>query len=288
MIKSVLCIAAAITVLTVSAFADNKVGVVTGDVVNVRAGRGTDTSILTQVYRGERYNILGTSDLWTEIEYIPGRVGFIHNNYFKVVSQKGMVIASGVNVREAASTGSRILGNLSAGAIVDVKSIEGSWYQIEYNSIKGWMYGEYVRVIDGNDTNNKTSGTTTVTYNSVTARNILAEASKYVGLPYVYGATGPNAFDCSGFTQYVFKKFGISLPRVAASQAQVGYAVTREELKPGDLVFFENGGYIDHVGIYIGNGQMVHAGSSRTGVCYTDMDSSYFDLRYSCARRVIN
>lgn len=87
--------------------------------------------------------------------------------------------------------------------------------------------------------------------------SVIAYASRFLGVPYVWGGTTPSGFDCSGFVQYVFAHFGISLPRVAADQQKVGTYVSREDLQPGDLVFF--GDPAHHVGIYVGNGYMIHA-----------------------------
>ncbi|MDQ2722566.1 MAG: C40 family peptidase, partial [Actinomycetota bacterium] len=85
----------------------------------------------------------------------------------------------------------------------------------------------------------------------------LQAALSKLGSPYVYGATGPNAFDCSGLTQWAFKQVGISIPRTAEAQAGSGTPVSRDQLQPGDLVFFYSP--VSHVGIYAGNGNVVHA-----------------------------
>ena len=87
-------------------------------------------------------------------------------------------------------------------------------------------------------------------------------AYNFLGRPYVYGANGPNAFDCSGFTSYVYRHFGVSLPRTASSQFSAGSAVSRNNLAPGDLVFFNTVGYLGNVGLYIGGGDFIHAASS--------------------------
>ena len=95
-------------------------------------------------------------------------------------------------------------------------------------------------------------------------------ACQYVGNPYVWGGESlTNGCDCSGFTMLVYARYGISLPHFAQSQAAYGRAVSEEELQPGDLVFFQRGNYIYHVAIYIGNGTIVHAASSRLGICYS-------------------
>jgi len=89
---------------------------------------------------------------------------------------------------------------------------------------------------------------------------IISVARKYLGARYVWGATGPNTFDCSGFTSYVYRQVGVSIPRVSRDQINAGERVSRKDLAPGDLVFF--GSPIHHVGMYIGGGMMIHAPSS--------------------------
>jgi cell wall-associated NlpC family hydrolase len=90
--------------------------------------------------------------------------------------------------------------------------------------------------------------------------DIISVARKYLGARYVWGATGPNTFDCSGFTSYVYRQVGVSIPRVSRDQINAGERVSRKDLAPGDLVFF--GSPIHHVGMYIGGGMMIHAPSS--------------------------
>ena len=110
-------------------------------------------------------------------------------------------------------------------------------------------------------------------------------AYNFLGRPYVYGANGPNAFDCSGFTSYVYRHFGVSLPRTARSQFSAGSAVSRNNLAPGDLVFFNTVGYLGHVGLYIGGGDFIHAASSGR-VKISSLSEGYYRTRYAGARRV--
>ena len=120
------------------------------------------------------------------------------------------------------------------------------------------------------------------------AREIIAEAEKYIGIKYVYGGTTPDGFDCSGYVKYVFDKFGIKLKRVSRDQyAFNGTTVERKDLQPGDLVFFGTGGYVGHVGIYTGGGQMIHSPSTGKSICYTSINTDYYLTHYMGAKRVL-
>jgi len=117
-------------------------------------------------------------------------------------------------------------------------------------------------------------------------RRVVQAAMGYQGVPYVFGGTSPNGFDCSGFTRYIFAQAGIDLPRTADAQYEVGQNVSNGGLQTGDLVYFstyEAGA--SHVGIYLGNGQFISATSSR-GIAIARMDSGYWGDRYIGARRV--
>ena len=115
---------------------------------------------------------------------------------------------------------------------------------------------------------------------------IVNEARKYLGVKYVYGGSTPKGFDCSGLVQYVCKSVGISVNRNSASQFSNGKAVNKSDLQPGDLLFFAKGGRINHVGIYAGNGQMIHAPRTGDVVKYESINSSYRKNGYVGARRV--
>lgn len=122
--------------------------------------------------------------------------------------------------------------------------------------------------------------------NSV-VRNILRAAYSVIGTPYVFGGTSPYGFDCSGFTQYAFARAGIYLPRTADAQLYAGRQISMNQLRPGDLIFFttyEPGA--SHCGIYVGNGNFIHAGSS-TGVTVASAFTGYWGARYYGACRIL-
>ena len=125
--------------------------------------------------------------------------------------------------------------------------------------------------------------------NSKSAK-ITSLAKKKLGRRYVWGATGQkNTFDCSGFTTYVYKKNGIKLPRRAIAQSKYGKYIARKNLKQGDLIFFDTSkhhkGYVNHVGIYLGNGKFIHASSAKKKVVITSLNKRFYSQRYRGARR---
>ena len=118
-------------------------------------------------------------------------------------------------------------------------------------------------------------------------RSILRAAYSVIGTPYVFGGTSPYGFDCSGFTQYAFKRAGVYIPRTADSQLYYGKRISMSQLRPGDLVFFttyEPGA--SHCGIYVGNGNFIHAGTS-TGVTVASAFTGYWGARYYGACRIL-
>lgn len=112
--------------------------------------------------------------------------------------------------------------------------------------------------------------------------------AKTIGTTYKFGGTSTSGFDCSGFTRYVFKNVGLTLPRTSKAQFSVGTSVSRNNLRSGDLVFFNTfGSGVSHVGIYVGNGKFAQSSSSR-GVTITSLSQAYWANRYVGAKRVMS
>ena len=194
------------------------------------------------------------------------------------VDKHMMVTSSGLNIRSSWSKESDILGVVNYGTDLTVTGLcENGWVQVLYKGDVGYVNGEYVQ--DYQEVDNTASAT---------AVDIANFAMQYVGYPYVYGAESPSqGFDCSGLVYYCFGQFGISLKRTADDQMNNnGVAVSRANLQVGDLVFFGSGSYANHVGIYIGNNNFVHAANPSSGVRISSLDETYYLNKYLGARRI--
>lgn len=173
-----------------------------------------------------------------------------------------------LNIRSTPSTAGEVLGQAKYSDSLQVQGKEGNWLKIYYWGVYGYVCGDYV------------SCTQPAPINKSTGDQVVEYAKTLVGIPYVYGGNSPGSgFDCSGFVKYVFEQFGVTLPRTSYSQANVGEAVTRETLLPGDIVVFKNGG---HVGIYCGDNKYIHAPQSGRTVSVEDMNRTLY-----CAKRIV-
>ncbi|MBC8062843.1 MAG: C40 family peptidase [Clostridiaceae bacterium] len=196
---------------------------------------------------------------------------------FTTLNTTGVVTANQLNMRSGPATTYSILHVLWLGNKVKVIGRTGDWYQIQLSDgSTGWVSKAYLQV----DLSQQKIDT------------VINTAKSLIGTPYVWGGESiqEGGFDCSGFTQYVFSKAGYSLNRISIDQAKQGTSVTWANLKPGDLVFyaFQGDGVINHVGIYIGNGSMIHSPKTGDSVKTTDITTSYWQTRFVTARRIIS
>ena len=212
-----------------------------------------------------------------------------------------------VNVRQEENTTSSILTTIALNTEVQVYSEANGWSKVKVNNVEGYISTSLLsdtkqETSRSEATTRKSSSTKTKSTKTTSAQttaqatsvpassngsSIVATAKQYLGYKYVYGGSSPSTgFDCSGFTSYVFKQHGISLSRTAAGQYGNGVAVSRANLQPGDLVMFGKSG-INHVAIYIGGGQIIHASTPSTGVRIDSLTTGYYNNNYAGARRIL-
>jgi len=217
------------------------------------------------------------------------------------ISKKGYIVtnSSYVNVRIAPNEKAEVLTTVKNGISVTVLSRGSKWTKIltsngktayiitsavfsetAYADYKAKMATSKARASSVNTQNQ------TKPVENSKGKQIIKEAEKYLGTPYVYGGNSPSGFDCSGFVQYTLKKIGIKVNRSSKDQYKNGVAVSRENLQAGDLVFFSKGGSISHVGIYAGNGRVIHAPSPGKVVSYSTLSHMSSYSTYVGARRV--
>ena len=238
------------------------------------------------------------------------------------VAKKGTVVTNGsyINVRSAPSESADIISTLNNGAACTIISQGSKWTKIltesgiayvtssavmdeqalaDYNAK---MAASVARASNVKKSTSASSGSTSASKSVTTApaasssasassnssvgAQIVREAEKYIGTKYVYGGSSPSGFDCSGLVQYTLKKVGITVNRSSRDQYKNGVAVSKSDLQAGDLVFFSKGGSISHVGIYAGNGKVIHSPSPGKTVCYTTLDQMCSYSTYVGARRV--
>ena len=195
-----------------------------------------------------------------------------------------IVKATLLNIREEANTNSRVLGQVPYAGKVKILWLEPEWARVSYGSIEGYVSRQYL-VVPSQFVELSSRGSAV----SSKGQAVAELAKQYLGTPYVYGGASPSGFDCSGFVYYIYKQFGVTLNRVANDQMVNGTWVPFSEAMPGDIIGFKNSsGYVNHVGIYVGNGMMIHSPQSGETVRYESVVSGNYSLRIAAVRRIFN
>lgn len=204
-----------------------------------------------------------------------------------------------VNLRKEASTSSEVVASLPVNTAVDVVKEENGWSKVKVSGKEGYISTSLLsskkketsrsmetprKATENKETKQETKKETTSNASVAPSGNgsaVVAYAKTFIGTKYTYGGSSPSTgFDCSGFTSYVYKNFGVSLPRTSGGQAGVGTAVSRENLAAGDLVI-----YSGHVAIYVGGGQVIHSPKPGKTVCIVPLNQAAGN--YKGARRII-
>ncbi len=237
----------------------NKTGYVKVEGLTVRKGPSTSTEAINGLSKNDKVDIIGETDGWYQIK-LKGEVGYVSAKYISDTKVTETTSRSGSTIRNAEEQ--------EKTEEVEETNTETEETEETYET----------------DTNTVSSST------GISGAEVVEYAKQYLGYKYVAGGSSPSiGFDCSGFTTYVYKHFGISLNRSSRDQIKNGVAVSKNNLQPGDILIFNGSSNtsIGHVGIYVGGNDFIHAANSREGVIITSLSSSYYQKRYVGARRVI-
>lgn len=282
--------------------------------LRLRSSGSNDAEIIATMPQYAAITILDDSTGWAKVSY-QGQVGYCSRQYIAYgiaqntvgdnnssnnnnnsqtpvapsvpsTEQATVNANGGLSLRSEASTeGERLTIIPNGSSVVITSTRDDGWSEVVYGNLTGYVSNDYL-VNYQSGTNNE--GTTSQA--KTKGDEVVEAAKKFLGVPYVYGGTSPDGFDCSGFTYYVYKQFGVTLNRTSSAQYLNGTSVSKSDLKPGDLVFFSQNGSssIGHVGIYVGNDQFIHSPQTGDVVKISSMTSASYSLRYVGARRIFN
>lgn len=247
------------------------------ETLNVRETPSADSSMVGKMPKNAAGEILETLDGWYKIQ--SGDVtGYVSADYLitgeeaaaraeEVKQTIATVKTPTLNVREEPNTEYSILALMPQGEELNVLEDLSGWVKVDLDNTNGFISKDYV---DISVQLPKAMTMTEVRYGNGVSDvrvDLISYATQFVGNPYVWGGTSlTNGADCSGFTLSIFAKYGVYLPHSSKAQANCGTRISASEAKPGDLFFYGSGSSISHVAIYIGNGQIVHASSKKTGI----------------------
>lgn len=246
--------------------------------LNIRKEPDESGKLVGKLPKNAACEIISSENGWAYIK--SGKVeGYVKEEYLSTgyeAKKKGEELASALavatadalNIREEPSTDAEIITQVAAGEALDIVEIrDDGWIKVYLDDEEVYVSGEYVEV--------KSDLATAITMTELLYGQGVSDvrvdlcqyAKQFLGNPYVWGGTSlTSGADCSGFVLSVFSKYGVSLPHSSRAQANQGASISASELKPGDLVFYAKGGTINHVAIYIGGGQVIHASSPKTGI----------------------
>ena len=279
----------ALAMCTGVAFASIGSAAVTADSLRLRSEAGTDSETLDMAPKGAEVTVEeDVGDGWYKVTY-GGKVGYMSGEWLRITladgtvigakptplaeepeQQRGLVTADVLNIRGEASTESEKVGTLKAGMVVDILSDLGNgWYQVD----GGYVSAEYITLVGADFEGSSELGAAAA-----------AMAKSLLGCRYVSGGRGPSSFDCSGLMYYIYKQLGHPIARGSSSQYyNSGYFVSTDAMQPGDLIFFfdrrfdSSGGTLPttHVGMYVGDGQFIHASTTSYRVQYDSIYGYY-------------
>lgn len=292
------------------------IGFTTGSGLRLRSKASTGGKIVDSANKNEAVVILEKSGDWYKVIY-DLQEGYMHGDYLKVSTKEnaelgyGKINTAKVNFRTGPGTSHSVVETGSKGEKAYIIGINDGWYRVIFGDHVCYVRSDFLDLTE-TPYENKSSAKSPKFYrggkslgtepsaaalkgssasakpsSKVTGDEIVSKAKQYLGVPYKYGGSSPSGFDCSGFVYYVFRNLGINISRTQTTMYAQGTPVKKSELKPGDLVFFQNTykAGISHVGIYVGDGKFIHSPSSGKVVSYADLNSDYYTSHYYGAAR---
>ncbi len=305
------------------------IGFTTGSSLRLRSGPSTSSSTLDYSPKGEVVVVVSQVGQWYKVIYNL-QEGYMHSDYVSVLTRENAELGYGkingtcVNLRKGPSTSYQSVGMGNKGDKVYIIGLNTGWYKVIWNTSICYIRSDFVDLTElpyenqaspnspkffrggkstgvapsaaalngnpGTNNNNNDKPADKPVSGTASGKQIVAEAEKYLGVPYVWGGTTPSGFDCSGYVYYVLKTLGYNPSRMLIDLYRQGSYVAKSDLQPGDIVFFQ-GTYtsgISHVGIYVGNGKFIHSPHTGAVVSYADLNSTYYTNHYYGARRFAN
>jgi len=277
-----------------------KTATILKDKVNVREKPKTSSKSLVQVEKGRTATVLGEESGWYKLRFPGGTVGFVRKDMVtlsasakpaaKQATSAGpevmpgntvTITADAVILRAGPSTRQPVVAKLRKGVEAQVIGRHEQWLKVTLpGGATGFVHGRLTSAKDSIAASAPTGSDRS---------ELITTARRYLGVRYVYGGETSRGFDCSGFVHFLYHTVeNVTLPRTSTAQASAGVPVKKEDLQPGDLVFFRTGRSvrINHAGIYIGGGKFIHASSGGGVVKIDSITSGYYAARFVTARRI--
>lgn len=246
--------------------------------LNIRKEPDESASLVGKLPKNSACEIISSENGWAYIH--SGKVdGYVKEEYLltgyeakkkgeELASMQAVSIADGLNIREEPNTEAEVVTQVASGEVLDIVEIrKDGWVKVYLDDEEVYVSEDYVEI--------KSDLATAITMTELLYGQGVSDvrvdlcqyAKQFLGNPYVWGGTSlTKGADCSGFVLSVFAKYGISLPHSSRAQSNMGTKISASELKAGDLVFYAKGGTVNHVALYIGGGQVIHASSPKTGI----------------------
>lgn len=304
------------------------IGFVTGSGLRMRSSASTSAKTIDTASKNEVVVVVSKHGEWYKVIY-DLKEGYMHGDYLKVSKTEnaelgyGKITASAVNVRSGAGASYSKVDQAKRGEKAYIIGIKDGWYKVIFDKSVGYIRSDYVDLTEvpyenqasskspkffrggkstgtapsasalngsGSSSSGSNSSGSSASTGKTTGDKIVAKAKQYLGVPYKWGGSDPSGFDCSGFVYYVLRSLGINVSRTQTAMYAQGTPVSKSNLKPGDVVFFQNTykAGLSHVGIYVGDGQFIHAPSSGKVVSYANLYTDYYIAHYYGAVRYGN